>query len=40
MPEHDAVVIGVMRAVSDGDVKTFRKVLGEIEQSVGDGVAE
>jgi DNA-binding MarR family transcriptional regulator len=36
MPEHDAVVLDVMKGVSDADVKAFRKVLGEIERAVGD----
>jgi DNA-binding MarR family transcriptional regulator len=40
MPEHDAVVLDVMKGVSDADVKAFRKVLGEIERAVVDGASE
>ena len=36
MPEHDAVMLAVMKGVSDADVKTLRKVLGEIERAVGE----
>ena len=40
MPEHDAVMLAVMKGVSDADVKTLRKVLGEIERAVGEGAGE
>jgi DNA-binding MarR family transcriptional regulator len=35
MPAHDAIVLSAMRGVSEADVKTFRKVLREIERAVG-----
>ena len=40
MPAHDAIVLDAMRGVSDADVKTFRKVLEEIERAVGEGAGE
>lgn len=36
MPAHDAIVLAAMHGVSEADMKTFRKVLGEIERAVGE----
>jgi DNA-binding MarR family transcriptional regulator len=40
LPAHDAVVLNVMNGVSEADVKTLRKVLGEIERAVADATGE
>jgi DNA-binding MarR family transcriptional regulator len=40
IPEHDAVVLEVMKGVSEADMKTFRKVLEEIERAVGEAADE
>jgi DNA-binding MarR family transcriptional regulator len=41
MPAHDELVLAVMQNVSGADVKTLRKILGEIERAAaGDGPAD